>query len=95
MNRIDRPAVSIFGSARTGNDPPMDGAATGRGVRRTRVGGGHRRRSGDHGGSEPRLSRRRGLSVGFNILLPHEQGDNGYLDISLEFRTSTPARRCS
>ena len=26
-----------------------------------------------------------GLSVGFNIRLPHEQGDNGYLDIALEF----------
>ena len=26
-----------------------------------------------------------GLSVGFNIRLPHEQGDNGYLDVALEF----------
>jgi len=27
-----------------------------------------------------------GLSVGFNIELPHEQGSNPYLDISLTFR---------
>src|SRR5690349_24933205 len=27
-----------------------------------------------------------GLSVGFNIELPHEQHENPYLDISLEFR---------
>ena len=26
-----------------------------------------------------------GLSVGFNIRLPHEQGDNAYLDVALEF----------
>ena len=27
-----------------------------------------------------------GLSVGFNIDLPHEQGSNGYLDISYTFK---------
>ena len=36
-----------------------------------------------------------GLSVGFNIQLPHEQSPNPYLDISLTFSTSTHARRCS
>ena len=36
-----------------------------------------------------------GLSVGFNIELPHEQHANPYLDITSRSATSTRARRCS
>ena len=73
---IDRPAVSIFGSARVGED-----AASYRFARETAglfakagfavvTGGG----PGVMAAGEPRLLRKAGgLSVGFNISLPHEQ----------------------
>ena len=88
VHRIDRPAVSIFGSARIAEESPTYEAA-----RRTArlfaeaglavvTGGGPgvmeaANRGAKDGG---------GLSVGFNILLPHEQGLNRYCDIALTFK---------
>jgi uncharacterized protein (TIGR00730 family) len=88
VDRIDRPAVTIFGSARVGeDDPSYEGA---RSVARrfaelgwaVVTGGGPgvmeaANRGAKEGG---------GLSVGFNIELPHEQRSNGYIDLSLTFR---------
>ena len=85
---IDRPAVSIFGSARVAEDSaPYDAA------RRTAA------RFAEHGfavvtGGGPGVMEAAnrgcrdagGLSVGFNILLRHEQGLNPYCDISLTFK---------
>jgi uncharacterized protein (TIGR00730 family) len=86
--RIDRPAVSVFGSARV-----AEGSATYEAARETArlfakaglavvTGGGPgvmeaANRGAKDGG---------GLSVGFNILLPHEQGLNPYCDISRTFK---------
>jgi uncharacterized protein (TIGR00730 family) len=87
VDRIDRPAVSIFGSARIGEDSASYRAAR-------EVG----RRFGERGwavitGGGPGVMEAAnrgakeggGLSVGFNIELPHEQGSNPYLDISYTF----------
>src|SRR5215475_5460713 len=65
VERIDRPAVSLFGSARVYEGHPAYEVA--REVSR---------RIAEEGG---------GLSVGFNIELPHEQYENPYLDIELTF----------
>jgi uncharacterized protein (TIGR00730 family) len=86
--RIDRPAVSIFGSARIRDGHPAYAAAreTARRFAEARwavvTGGGPgvmeaANRGAREGG---------GLSVGFNIELAHEQHENPYLDITLEFR---------
>jgi hypothetical protein len=88
VKRIDRPAVSIFGSARV-----AEGSATYEAARETArrfaeaglgvvTGGGPgvmeaANRGAKEGG---------GLSVGFNIVLPHEQGLNPYCDISRTFK---------
>ena len=85
--QIDRPAVSIFGSARVREgSPPYDEA---RDVAR---------RFGETGwavvtGGGPGVMEAAnrgckeggGLSVGFNIELPHEQAANPYLDIAMTF----------
>ena len=84
---IDKPAVALFGSARVSEDskPYADARAVGRrfGERGWAVvtGGGPgvmeaANRGCQEGG---------GLSVGFNIVLPHEQGVNPYLDIAHTF----------
>ncbi|HET7856070.1 MAG TPA: TIGR00730 family Rossman fold protein [Gaiellaceae bacterium] len=88
VDRIDRPAVSIFGSARVHEDSAPYRAAR-------EVG----RRFGERGwavitGGGPGVMEAAnrgakeggGLSVGFNIELPHEQHSNPYLDISYTFR---------
>jgi uncharacterized protein (TIGR00730 family) len=88
VDRIDRPAVSVFGSARV-----SEGSAVYDGARE--VG----RRFGEAGwavitGGGPGVMEAAnrgvkeggGLSVGFNIELPHEQGSNAYLDISYTFK---------
>jgi hypothetical protein len=87
VDRIDRPAVSIFGSARLGED-----SAPYRHAREVA------RRFGEAGwavitGGGPGVMEAAnrgakeggGLSIGFNIDLPHEQGPNPYLDISYTF----------
>ena len=88
VDKIDRPAVSVFGSARI-----EDGSAEYEAARKVGkhfaelgwaviTGGGPgvmeaANRGAKEGG---------GLSVGFNIELPHEQGSNAYIDISYTFK---------
>ena len=88
VDKIDRPAVSVFGSARIREETDEYQAARSVGRRFAEegwaviTGGGPgvmeaANRGAKEGG---------GLSVGFNIELPHEQGSNGYLDISYTFK---------
>ncbi|MHB8650365.1 MAG: LOG family protein [Gaiellaceae bacterium] len=86
--RIDRPAVSIFGSARVREGTvSYDGArATGKlfaeaGWAVVTGGGPGAMEAANRGCKEGG-----GLSVGFNIELPHEQSANPYLDVSLTFK---------
>jgi uncharacterized protein (TIGR00730 family) len=88
VERIDRPAVSIFGSARVleGSVPYELARAT---AHRFADAGWAVVTGGGPGVMEAANRGCReggGLSVGFNIELPHEQGANPYLDISLTFR---------
>jgi uncharacterized protein (TIGR00730 family) len=88
VDRIDRPAVSIFGSARLGEDSEPYGHA--REVARRFAKAGWAVITGGGPGVMEAANRGAkeagGLSVGFNIELPHEQGSNAYLDISYTFR---------
>jgi uncharacterized protein (TIGR00730 family) len=88
LAKIDRPAVALFGSARIDEEHPAYGAAreTGRlfGERGWAVitgGGGGVMEAANRGAQEGG-----GLSVGWNIVLPHEQEANPYLDIEYTFR---------
>ena len=88
VDRIDRPAVSIFGSARIHEGSPAYDAARATGRRFADVGwavvtGGG---PGVMEAANRGCREGGGLSVGFNIELPHEQGSNPYVDISLTFR---------
>ena len=88
IQQIDRPAVSIFGSARV-----LEGTATYESARTTGrafaeagfavvTGGG----PGVMEAANRGCQESGGLSVGFNIELPHEQGLNAWCDIGLTFR---------
>ncbi|MGN6380766.1 MAG: TIGR00730 family Rossman fold protein [Gaiellales bacterium] len=88
LSAVAPPAVAVFGSARTPPDHPMYQAAAdtcalfARAGYAVITGGGPgimeaANRGAQEGG---------GLSVGANIELPHEQFQNGYLDIALECR---------
>ena len=88
VERIAKPAVSVFGSARVADDDPAYGAARrtahlfGRAGWSVITGGGPgvmeaANRGAQEGGAQ---------SIGFNIELPHEQAPNPYLDISVTFR---------
>jgi uncharacterized protein (TIGR00730 family) len=88
VKRIDRPAVSIFGSARVAQGSATYEAAreTGRlfaeaGLGVVTGGGPGVMEAANRGAKEGG-----GLSVGFNIVLPHEQGLNPYCDISRTFK---------
>jgi len=88
VERIDRPAVSMFGSARVGEDSPAYAAARATARRFAEVGwavvtGGG---PGVMEAANRGCREGGGLSVGFNIELPHEQGSNPYLDISMTFK---------
>src|SRR6266536_2175916 len=87
VERIERPAVTLFGSARVDEGHPAYEEAREVGRRFAEAGfavvtgGGPgvmaaANRGAKEGG---------GLSVGFNIQLPHEQHENPYLDIELTF----------
>jgi uncharacterized protein (TIGR00730 family) len=87
VGRIDRPAVTIFGSARVAEDSSVYAVAreTGRHFAEAGwavvTGGGPgvmaaANRGAQEGG---------GLSIGFNIELPHEQEGNQYCDLALTF----------
>ena len=87
VDELDRPAVSIFGSARVheGTFAYDSARATGRlfaeaGWAVVTGGGPGVMEAANRGCREGG-----GLSVGFNIELPHEQGSNAYLDVSLTF----------
>ena len=88
VDKIDRPAVSIFGSARIHRDSPEYAAA--RKVGRSFAEHGWAVITGGGPGVMEAANRGAkeggGLSVGFNIALPHEQGSNPYLDISYTFK---------
>jgi uncharacterized protein (TIGR00730 family) len=87
VDRIDRPAVTLFGSARVGEDHPAYEAAREVGRRfgergwAVVTGGG----GGVMEGANRGCKEGGGLSVGFNIVLPHEQHPNPYLDIEYTF----------
>jgi uncharacterized protein (TIGR00730 family) len=85
---IAKPAVTIFGSARVREDHPAYKAAveTGRlfaeaGFTVVTGGGPGVMEAANRGAQEGG-----GLSVGFNIELPHEQESNPYIDIGLTFQ---------
>jgi hypothetical protein len=85
---IDRPAVSIFGSARVVEDsePYRQARETARlfaqaGFAVVTGGGPGVMEAANRGCKEAG-----GLSVGFNITLPHEQGPNAYCDIAMTFK---------
>jgi uncharacterized protein (TIGR00730 family) len=87
IQEIDRPAVSIFGSARVAEDSSVyeHARATGRafadaGFAVVTGGGPGVMEAANRGCQEAG-----GLSVGFNIALPHEQGLNPWCDLSLTF----------
>ena len=88
VQRIDRPAVTIFGSARV-----KEGSETYEAARKTArlfaeaglavvTGGGPGTMEAANRGAKEGG----GLSIGFNILLPHEQGLNPYCDIARTFK---------
>ena len=88
VDKIDRPAVSIFGSARVDEGSAVYRSAQEVGKRFGEAGwavitggGPGVMEAANRGAKEAG-----GLSVGFNIELPHEQGSNPYLDISYTFK---------
>ena len=87
IQQIDRPAVSIFGSARIAEDSPSyeQARATGRafadaGFAVVTGGGPGVMEAANRGCKDAD-----GLSVGFNIALPFEQGLNPWCDLALTF----------
>ena len=85
---VAHPAVSIFGSARVREDHPDYAAA--REIGRRFAAAGFAVVTGGGPGLMEAANRGAreagGMSVGFNIELPHEQCPNPYLDLSLTFR---------
>jgi uncharacterized protein (TIGR00730 family) len=86
--RIDRPAVSVFGSARVPQDHPWCRTASAIGAAFARegwavvTGGGPGVMEAANRGAQEAG----GLSVGLGIRLPHEERLNGWLDLSYVFK---------
>jgi uncharacterized protein (TIGR00730 family) len=88
VDKIDRPAVTIFGSARIAEDDPaytnaraVAGRFAERGWAVVTGGGPGVMEAANRGAKEAG-----GMSIGFNIELPHEQRGNPYVDVALTFR---------
>jgi uncharacterized protein (TIGR00730 family) len=88
VDRIDRPAVTMFGSARVPEGHPFYEAARATahlfaqaGWAVVTGGGPGLMEAANRGAREGN-----GLSIGFNIQLPHEQEGNPYCDVALEFQ---------
>jgi uncharacterized protein (TIGR00730 family) len=88
VDRIDRPGVTIFGSARVPETNEVYALAQDIGRRFAAAnfavvtgGGPGVMEAANRGAREAG-----GLSIGFNIDLPHEQHENHYLDISVTFK---------
>ena len=88
VDKIDRPAVTIFGSARVPEDDPAYVNARKVATRFAEAGwavvtggGPGVMEAANRGAKEAG-----GLSVGFNIELPHEQRSNPYVDLGVTFR---------
>src|SRR5438093_6675734 len=88
VDKIVQPAVTIFGSARIREGNPVYEQARAAGRRFAELGwavvtggGPGVMEAANRGAKEGG-----GLSVGFNIELPHEQGSNPYLDIAYTFK---------
>jgi uncharacterized protein (TIGR00730 family) len=88
VERIDRPGVTVFGSARVPEGHPAYDQA--RVVGKLLAEAGFAVVTGGGPGVMEAANRGAreggGLSVGFNIELPHEQHSNPYLDIGLTFK---------
>ena len=88
VDAMDRPGVTIFGSARIASESPLYVRAREAGRRFAEAGfavvtggGPGVMEAANRGAQEAG-----GLSIGFNIELPHEQQSNPYVDVSLTFR---------
>ncbi len=88
VDRIDRPGVSVFGSARVKPDSDVYGVA--QEIGRLFAEAGFAVITGGGPGVMEAANRGAkdagGLSVGFTIDLPHEQDPNPYLDICVDFK---------
>jgi uncharacterized protein (TIGR00730 family) len=88
VERIGKPAISVFGSARVNEDDPVYADAREVGQRIAEAGfavvtgGGPGVMEAANRGCKDGG----GLSVGFNIALPHEQGLNPYCDMEMTFK---------
>src|SRR3954468_2628586 len=88
VDKIDRPAVTIFGSARVPAEDPayvnaraVAGRFADKGWAVVTGGGPGVMEAANRGAQEAG-----GMSIGFNIELPHEQSGNRYVDLSMTFR---------
>ena len=88
VDRIPRPAATVFGSARTPRDNPEyeQARACGRALAKAGFavvtgGGPGAMEAANRGAKEGG-----GFSVGFNVELPHEQAPNPYVDLAVAFR---------
>lgn len=88
VDRVPRPAVTVFGSARIGTQ--TEEYALARACGRALAEAGFAVVTGGGPGTMEAANRGAkdagGYSVGFNIELPHEQEPNPYLDLALTFR---------